>query len=180
MLISKFKTISEDEILEFEDALEIKFPEVYRTFIQKYNGGQTPNTSFNCNGIRSDIKGFYGIGNVKYSLNLLSVENVNGSCLLPIAMDSFGNDVLLDVNQGGVYFRNHESGGVMEIESSFKNFVDHCDSTNISKASVKSVEERENELIAKGRGNVITEALRDMWRAEIKKYSAISQEEVIL
>lgn len=45
---------------------------------------------------------------------------------------------------------------------------------------MKSVEEREKDLIAKGHGSVIAEALQDMRRAEIEKCSNLSLEEVIL
>ena len=68
MLISKFGTISKDAISEYEDVHGIKLPEQYRYFIEKYNGGETPNTSFNLNGVSSDLKGKYGIGKIKFSI----------------------------------------------------------------------------------------------------------------
>lgn len=178
MLISKFKEIDIDSVEEYENKISEKLPSQFRTFIIKYNGGETPNTSFRINSESSDIKGFYGLGDVKYSLNEVEIVEINESRYLPIAMDSFGNEILINLKNGEIYFENHESAKVTKLVENLKTFIDLCESTPISKGAVKSVEEREKDLIAKGRGSVITEALRDMWRAEIAKYSDISLEEV--
>ena len=180
MLISKFKKIDMNGVEEYENKISEKLPDQFRTFIIKYNGGETPNTSFKSGRESSDIKGFYGLGDVKYSLDkIVPIEN-NGTKYLPVALDSFGNKILIDFKNGDISFMNHENGKITELVENLKTFIDLCESTPVSKGAVKSVEERENDLIAKGRGNVITEALRDMWRAEIKKYSNLSLEEVIL
>lgn len=50
----------------------------------------------------------------------------------------------------------------------------------ISEASKLSIEEREAILIANGKGDIITDGLREMWQAEIKKYSNMIQEEVLI
>ncbi len=180
MLISKFGTISKNVISEFEDVIGVTFPEQYRLFIEKYNGGETPHTYFNINGVSTDLKGFYGIGKVKYTLDLIRIEEIKGICYLPIAIDSFGNEILIDLNEGGIFFRDHENGSIKKLESDLKGFISKCESKAINKSAIKSVEERERDLILRGRGKVITDALRDMWRVEINKYSSISQEEVVL
>ena len=69
---------------------------------------------------------------------------------------------------------------VNSAPTDFINFCYNCNSTAISNGATKSVEEREKDLIARGRGSIITEALRDMWRDEIKKYESIRQEEVTI
>ena len=33
-------------------------------FLHKYNGGHTPKTKFNARGISSDLRGFFGVGDV--------------------------------------------------------------------------------------------------------------------
>ena len=58
MLISKFGNTSNKFVSEFENIMGFTFPKQYRTFIEKYNGGETPLTHFNINGISSDLKGF--------------------------------------------------------------------------------------------------------------------------
>ncbi len=178
MLISKFGTIIEESLTEYEDANDIRIPEQYREFLKKYNGGLTPKTMFSINGVSTDLKGFYGIGDVKYSLNSVGVINKDGVYYLPIAMDSFGNDIMIDLNKGNVLFKNHENGSLKIIGDDFKGFINACKSEYIDKRSIKSVEEREKELIENGRGDVITDTLRDMWRVEINKYSSIMQEEI--
>ena len=180
MLISKFDHASDEFIAEYEDTIENRLPSSYKTFLKKYNGGETPNTSFSTKDIGSDIKAFYGVGNVKYSLNLIKIISANGANFLPVAFDSFGNDVLIGLSDGIICFRNHETNTVAKIADDLKEFLDACTSKPISEKSIKSVEEREKDLIERGKGHVINEALRDMWRAEIKKYSSISLEEVII
>ena len=69
---------------------------------------------------------------------------------------------------------------LLKIANSLKEFFNGCMSQAINRSAIKSVEERERDLIARGRGEIITDALRDMWRAEINKYCSLSQEEVII
>ena len=180
MLISKFGTISTETISEFEDVCGVKLPTQYRSFLEKYKGGETPNTNFNISGISSDLKGLYGIGKVKFSLNAVCVEDVQGTLYLPIGMDSFGNDILIGLNDGTIVFKEHENGRCKKIATSLEDFFAGCESKPINKSAIKSVEEREKDLIAQGSGAIISDALRDMWRVEINKYGSLSQEEVVL
>ena len=169
MLISKFGTISKDTITEYEDIHGIKLPEQYRLFIEKYNGGETPKTSFNLNGVSSDLKGMYGIGKHKFSLEMVNIEESHGTSYLPIGIDSFGNEILIDLRDGTITFKNHENEKCRKIANSLKEFFNGCMSQAINRSAIKSVEERERDLIARGRGEIITDALRVMWRAEINK-----------
>ena len=82
---------------------------------------------------------------------------------------------------GKIYFCDHEKGNKVEyITESFKKFIECCKSEIISEASRRSIKEREDALIAKGRGNIITDDLRKMWQAEIDKYGGMVQEEVLV
>ncbi len=180
MLISKFGNVDIDMVEEFEEKMMFKIPEHYRDFLIKYNGGETPNTSFVTDDESSDIKGFYGLGNVKYSLDNRTLQIVEGENYLPIALDSFGNELLISVNKGSVFFLNHENGSITKLATDFSEFLSKCNSEPIKATAIKSVEERERELIAKGRGSIITDALRDLWRQEIKKYREMKLEEVVL
>lgn len=98
--------------------------------------------------------------------------------------DSFGNTIiigLIDADEGKIFFCNHEQGEKKEyIAASFKDFIKRCKSEKISEASRRSIKEREAALIAKGRGHIITDDLRQMWQAEIDKYQSMVQEEVIV
>ncbi|RSJ79594.1 hypothetical protein D8796_06035 [Streptococcus cristatus] len=50
----------EQAIADFEDKFTIKFPEKYKEFLLKYNGGNSLQTSFSINRKTSDIRAFYG------------------------------------------------------------------------------------------------------------------------
>ena len=181
MLISKFGSKDiEEQIKAYEDKIGKKLPEPYRSFLCKYNGGETPNTSFKTDGVSSDVKVFYGLGNQRYPLDKIELKGESDNIYLPIACDSFGNEIILNFVDGKVLFYNHENGEITKIKDSLKEFFDICISEGIKKAALKSVEEREADLISRGRGSIISEELRAMWREEIKKNSSINLEEVLL
>lgn len=104
--------------------------------------------------------------------------------VLPIACDSFGNHIVIglgDENNGKIFFCDHEQGNKKEyIAENLKVFLQHCKSGEIDPASRLSIKEREEALIARGRGHVITEGLRQLWQAEIDKYENMVREEVII
>lgn len=181
MLIVKFGAIDIQEQLEaYEDIIGKKIPNPLRKFLEKYNGGETPNTQFKIGNIASDIRAFYGLGKVKYSFDKIKLIENGGVDYLPFACDSFGNELVIDMLSGAICFMDHENNCIMRVADDFKAFIDACESKAINPASKKSVEEREADLIKKGRGNIITEALKNMWREEIEKYSGIIQEEVVI
>ena len=155
MLIAKFlnKNITK-ELEDFENSYSINLPQQYKRFLMNYNGGYTHQTKF-------------------------KVKKV-----LPIAKDSFGNYIVIgiDVNsEGKIFFADHEKGDNMElIAEDLKAFITCCKSKQIPAEARRTIKEREDALIAKGRGNIITDGLREMWQAEIDKYRDMIQEEVEL
>lgn len=181
MLISKFSNKKvESKIKELEDLQKICMPEELKKFLLKYNGGETPDTRFVAGKNSSDVVGFYGVGDVKYSYDKVEVLEYQGQKYLPIAFDSFGNDILIEIVSGKVFFHNHETGGVEKLSEDLDGFIGMCESDRIKQASLKTLEEREQDLRQRGRGHIINDALRKMWQDEIDKYSSIKQEEVIL
>lgn len=63
MLISKFDMINmEQKIDALQEQFGITLPEQYRIFLSKYNGGETPETSFRIAGVSSDLRGSFGVG----------------------------------------------------------------------------------------------------------------------
>lgn len=181
MKISKFGITNAEEIISvYEDAIGMRLPEELSLFIKKYNGGETPNTRFKCEQISSDVKGFYGFGNVKFSLDKVKPLEYYERKYLPIALDSFGNDIVMDLQTGEVVFSDHETGNLTVLCDDLRSFISICNSEPASSNAVKSVEQRERELIDRGRGNIITDTLRDMWRAEIDKYEAMDLENVFI
>lgn len=186
MLIVKFNNNNENKVDEFEIENNIKLPSQYKEFLEKYNGGFTPNTNFKKGKISSDIRAFYGLGDVKYSINSTNIEKWLNNNYLPIACDSFGNIILIGVSEnkfGRIYFWEHENekeNAIVGVSDSFIDFIKLCKSKEISEATKRSVEEREALLIARGHGGNITDVLRETWKTEIEKYANMVQEEVKL
>lgn len=185
MLISKFSNCDvEEKVLDIEKQYEIILPIQYKNFLYKYNGGYTPKTKFKIGKVASDLRGFFGVGDVKLSLNAVELEKWIEENVFPVACDSFGNYIAIGLcnnNIGKIYFCDHERGYEAEhIAENLKDFFRCCKSEKISEASRRSIKEREDALIAKGRGNIITDDLRKMWQAEIEKYGNMMQEEVLV
>ena len=185
MLISKFQTHGvADEISRIENQHSIKFPEQYKDFLLRYNGGYTPKTKFRAKGISSDIKGFYGVGAVGLSASQEMISSWIPQKLFPIACDSFGNYILLCVageKYGSIFFCDHEKGMKLTlIANDFPAFIRACKSDKITKATLRSIEERTAALVERGRGHIITPALIEMWQKELDKYGNMQQEEVII
>lgn len=179
MLISKFGNNNPSLIAKF--CKEKNLPQDFENFLEKYNGGETPETTFSSGTIRSDIVGFYGVGNVKYSYNNIQEIQDDDISYLPIAFDSFGNQLAISMEDGDIVFWDHEKGEISgTIAKSFKEFLNCVNSNPISPKHLKSVEQRESEMIKRGKGANITEALRELWKNEITKYSSIHQEPVEL
>lgn len=183
MLISKFLNHDVNEnIVNMEKKYNIKFPNQYKEFLCKYNGGYTPRTKFKVGKISSDIREFYGIGDAKLTLDEDELQLWIRKGVLPIASDSFGNYIVIGLNNdvnGKIFFCDHEQGNKLEyVAENLKSFIQHCRSKEINPASKLSIKEREEALIARGRGNVITDDLRKLWQAEIDKYKNMVQEEV--
>lgn len=185
MLISKFSGINlKDQVMDMEKKYEITFPDPYKVFLCKYNGGDTPNTKFKIGKISSDIRGFYGIGDVRYSLDSIDLEEWLDVKIFPIACDSFGNYIVIGLSKdsmGKIYFWDHEEENHIDyLAEDLQSFLKSCKSEKISEDATKSIEEREAAMIARGRGEYITDGLRQMWQAEIDKYRNMVQEKVII
>lgn len=154
----------------------------YKNFLYKYNGGDTPDTKFKVKRTSSDIRAFYGMGNVKYSLNEFELNEWIELNVFPIACDSFGNYIVIGLRAdkaGKIYFYDHEEGyNPKELAGSLTTFFKCCKSQKIG--YIPSIEEREQLLIKNGKEANITDSLRKTWQAEIDKYGNMIQEEVTI
>ncbi|MCI8575918.1 MAG: SMI1/KNR4 family protein [Bacilli bacterium] len=185
MLISRFENYDvENEISKVESHYSFVFPQQYKDFLLKYNGGFTPKTKFKANGISSDIKGFYGFGTVELSIKREFIEEWIPNKLFPIACDSFGNYILISIagdKYGNIFFSDHEQGMKNSlVANDLSSFFCTCESDKIPDSAQRSIEKRRDALIAEGKGSVITPALVEMWQNEIDKYGNMIQEEVII
>ena len=194
MNISKQGGCTWEDVAEFERSYQITFPPDYQEFLVKYNGGETPDTSFYFSRkLESDVRYFYGIGDVKYSVHNavyaidFDLPDMLEKGLFPIAEDSFGNTVLMDVKEhpGTVYFYDHEAWEenerLQKMTDSFKAFAKRCKSDKIDfYQATKPIAQREEELIARGYGDNITDGLRRIWQDEIDTFTGMVLEKVKL
>lgn len=185
MLIAKFDTCGvSNEISKIESQYSITFPEQYKNFLLRYNGGYTPKTKFRTKGISSDVKGFYGLGVVGLSVNREVIASWISQELFPIACDSFGNIIFISFasnKYGYVFFCDHEKGMKLSlITNDFPSFIRVCKSDKIPEAALRSIEKRKAALIERGRGHIITPALIEIWQVELDKYDNMRQEKVVI
>lgn len=189
MFISKFDTNNiENKILQFEKEYGISLPSQYKKFLMKYNGGYTPKTEFSVEDDSSSMRGLYGIGEVDMSLDKSYISKYLPEWIdqgfFPITTDYFGNDIVIGIgkeNEGIIYFCDHEEGNrLIFLAEDLKSFFSLCHSEVFDKNAIKSVQEREANMIAKGLGDSITDDLRKLWQEEIDYQRKLNQEEVIL
>lgn len=187
MLISKYGNVDEKILNEFFDKREVVLPELYRKFLIKYNGGETPNTYFTNDIVNTDVRAFYGVKvNGEYdfykSCKKSKWKKYLKDGMLQIAVNCFGDDILLCVmgkNQGKVYFKYHDEPKDYELmANSFIEFINNCESEQIG--HIKTIEERKQMLIQSGMGSRINEFMIEGWKEEIDRFSAYHQEEVTI
>lgn len=189
MLISKFdNTNILSDIKIFEKKYNFDFPKIYRSFLLKYNGGETPKTKFKINRVGSDLRAFYGFGNANehYHFNTIEKDIHFNEWLqeniIPIATNVFGDYIMIgikDENSGKVFFRYHDRANkVIELADNFESFINKCKSEKIG--HVKSIEERKELLIKNGNAENITDDWIEVWQAEIDKYANMHQEELTI
>lgn len=185
--IFKFDTTNvPEEIYEFENKYNIKLPQLYKNFLVKYNGGNTPKTSFKINGISSDIRAFYGYRNADRDYNFLLLterdylESFIQDNYLPIATDSFGNQIVIGIgkdNEGKIFFFDSEISKYQYLTDSINDFFDKI---NSKKFVVRSIEERMQGLKDSGSIIEVDDGLISLWQSEIDKYFGRKQEKVLI
>ncbi len=186
MLIAKYLNPNSDiekMIEHFEEENKILLPNQYKTFLQKYNGGDTPKTSLKVKRFITDIRAFYGVGDAKRRLEDIAwLENFLEKDWLPIASNCWGDYIAIGIRggeEGKIYFLDHERGYRKKfLTDDLKQLLDYCKSEEIGPC--RTIEEREADLIARGKGANITEQLKKAWQEEIDKYKDMVREEVII
>ena len=141
-LVEIGKRITEEEIRELEIKIKLEFPAEYKFFLMENNGGM-PKDMVGFKFIErnvatqetweqgSDIHYFYNVDEVMDAYENLVCEGSITKEHLPIACDSFGNDIVLcltsNKNYGNVCFVNHE---LENVENTFGNISYIADSFN--------------------------------------------------
>lgn len=170
-------------VKDFEAKSGFVLPRNYKNFLLKYNGGQTPKTSFYHQDIGYDLRYFCGLGEKVPTNEQVRVSVVVDKKYIIFAEDSYGNQYAFSAGKikDSVYFLNHEKENIVEvIAESFLDFIEHCVSQPVEEAARRTPEQREIIMKQNGKGDRITDALRQMWKAEYEKNKDIIQEEVNL
>ena len=188
MLISKFDTTNVGQyVRDYEENNMFTFPDQYKEFLMKYNGGYTPVTEFRIAKISSDLEGFFGVGNADEILNYSLFDSMNRindfleNNMLPIGTNAFGDYVTIGVgteNTGKVYFLYHDRPAkYIELTEDFRTFVSKCRSRKIG--HIRTIEERTAMFIANFPDDEITQETICDWQAEIDVYGNMNQEELV-
>jgi len=188
MLIAKYLNPNSDiekMINHFEDKYKISLPIQYRTFLKKYNGGDTPKTSLKVKRFITDIRAFYGVGDAKRRLEDIAwLEDFLEKDWLPIASNCWGDYIAIGLNgedEGKIYYFDYQRGYRKKfLTDDLKHFFEYCKSGEINPYVYRTIEEREADLIARGKGANITDQLKKAWQDEIDKYKDMVREEVII
>ena len=151
MWISKFDTAGIEETLTaLQTRYELVRPGEYCAFLRKYNGGETPETSFRLAGVSSDLRGFFGLG---ISAGAFALERrfdcgelsalVSGG-LFPIGKNAFGDLLFIrtkGTRPGEILFQYHDRGNPpVKLADSLQDFIARCKSKQ--RKPCRSIEER--------------------------------------
>lgn len=188
MLISKFDTTDiEEKVTNLQRQYGIELAEQYRLFLYKYNGGETPETSFRLARVSSDLRGFFGLGVADkyfrfehyFDFNEMSAFAAEG--IFPIGKNSFGDLLFIGIKEehlGEILFRYHDKPKcLIKLADSFSDFAAKCKSKKLKPC--RSIEERLAGRRAAGIADPPPIVLQE-WQKEIDRYQNIHQEELIL
>lgn len=189
MLISRFDAAGiEEKVAGLARRYGVELPEGYRRFLCRYNGGETPETSFRMARVSSDLRGFFGLGAAAegYQLECCFDEDELSAFVsegvFPIGKNSFGDLIFIGVRGerlGKILFQYHDRPKkLIALADSFSDFTARCRSKKLKPC--RSIEER----LAGRRAAGILEppppvALQE-WQREIDRCQRIHQEELIL
>ena len=82
-------------------------------------------------------------------------------------------------DEGKIYFLDYRRGYRKKfLADDLKQFFDYCKSGEIGPC--RTIEEREADLIARGKGANITEQLKKAWQEEFDRFKDMVREEVII
>lgn len=172
------------EIEQLEKNYSISLPEKYKEFLLKYNGGDTIDTRFKIEKIRSDIHSFYGFSlanhfsNFNYLVEKGFLEDFIENHYLPIAKDSFGNSILIGVSASTynkIGFYDHEKQTYISFTIDFAEFLKKTKSPVVH---IPSIEERMKEMEEIGSSVVVDDELKALWQEEIDEF--VGREQVIV
>ena len=141
------KKITDKEIVEIEKKVGYSFPDEYREFLLKHNGGKCSPCGFvfmeNSQQSDDEVRSFYAVGGIdgyydleeKMDIYIFDVKRLP-DFYIPIAEDDFGNLICISSDKsdyGCIYFWNHENESDEEnykenmyfVAKSFNEFINN-------------------------------------------------------
>lgn len=160
MFIIKFDNAgAEQGIKQVERKYRILLPEMYKRFLERYNGGYTPQTTFRVKlpdfriAIHSDLVGFYGVA--KAELNFSIIDNtpfikqlLNIFHCFPIGVNTKGDFIVIGVgkdNSGQIFIiERAKANRVVPVANNLATFSALCKS---KKSKQLDIAKKQEELI---------------------------------
>ena len=172
MLISKSGyPVTEAGLSHYEAAHGFTFPQEYRAFLLKYNGGETPETDFRLSGVSSDLVSFYELRDGGDGLE---------DGMFPIAENVFGDYVFLCVDgreRGKIFFRYHDRPKrYIKLADDLRTFVQKCKSKKLGRCY--TIDDRLAMRKRAGNFDPPSAITLSEWQKEIDHYNRIHQEPV--
>ena len=187
MLISKSEyQITGTDLSSYEAEHHFTFPEEYRSFLIKYNGGETPETNFKAAGVSSDLRSLYGFINTESGLELRPavfwLDEYLKDGMFPIGENCFGDNFFVCVQgqgAGPIFFRYHDRPKrYIKVADTFKEFVQKCKSKKLKPC--RTIEERIAGRKAAGIFEPVPDIALKTWQEEIDRYKRTHQEELVV
>ena len=185
MLISKSEySVTEAALSKYETAHGFTFPQEYRAFLLKYNGGETPETDFRLSGVSSDLVFFYELRDDGDGLELHEIEFLVPDFLkdgmFPIAENVFGDHVFICVGGrecGKIFFCYHDRPKrYIKLADDLRTFVQKCKSKKLGRCY--TIDDRLAMRKCAGNFDPPSAITLSEWQKEIDHFNRIHQEQV--
>lgn len=119
--------LSIELIYEFENSTKYLFPDTFKQFIIKHNGGRPSKSVFDTNKTKErELKSFLSF-NREDKETVWKIIEWNKEELadkyVPFGIDNYGNTICFDKENDMVIFVNHEDKSIEIIADDFDNFI---------------------------------------------------------
>ena len=119
--------LSIELIYEFENSTKYLFPDTFKQFIIKHNGGRPNKSIFDTNKTKErELKSFLSF-NREDKETVWKIIEWNKEELadkyVPFGIDNYGNTICFDKENDMVIFVNHEDKSIEIIADGFDNFI---------------------------------------------------------
>ena len=119
--------ITEEEIKNVELKLKFEFPEDFKEFIKKNNGGYPKRRIFKLNGSEEVVDHFLSFkeNDIENIIEFNQLEDSEGirDTVVAIAIDPFGNYIVFNREDNKIMFYEHEEDSKFYLADTFTEFL---------------------------------------------------------